>query len=207
MKPSYFWGIPFVVLFLSSTSYGQVLHVDPDAANQPDTYRTIQEALDNAPDSGQIVVKGGSYPENIVISRPVTLKGEPDQVVTVAGTPDKSGGALCTVNNVKGCSLENLVFLPGSPDPLKGRVIWISGGLVDNPTMPDRTIGREGLLCGTGCKVVLEDCVIRNATRFGLTVSQKPSYAKVTRCRITNNGEDEGFISTEGLAGRFPRAS
>jgi hypothetical protein len=59
MRATLLWGIA-VVGFLFAPVQGQVLRVDSAAANQPETYRTIQEAVDKAPDNGEILIKGGT---------------------------------------------------------------------------------------------------------------------------------------------------
>jgi hypothetical protein len=62
----------------------QVLFVDDDRAQCPNAgYTTIQAAVNSAQPGDQVNVCAGTYPEQVVVDKPLTLLGDPD---TVAAT-------------------------------------------------------------------------------------------------------------------------
>ena len=94
MKSEILFRVLSVVFILTSASYGKVISVNPEASDQSDTYPTIQEAIDVAEDGDEIIIQQGTYNENIVIKKSITLRGEPDQVVTITGDPINGGVKL-----------------------------------------------------------------------------------------------------------------
>lgn len=80
------WIIAAVLLgvwFILLLSWGKYLRLSPQQASQPwivcsagCTFQKIQDAVEAAPDGATIQVKAGSYQENLVISKPVTIQGE-----------------------------------------------------------------------------------------------------------------------------------
>ena len=66
-----------------------------------DNYKTIQEAVDHALPGDTIIVKDGEYRENIVISKPLTLKSDkgPDATVVRASHPAEPVFYVSDVSN------------------------------------------------------------------------------------------------------------
>jgi parallel beta-helix repeat protein len=61
---------------------GGMITVDDDG---PADYKTIQEAIDAATPGDTIFVYVGTYPENVIVNKTVTLKGEDETQVIVTG--------------------------------------------------------------------------------------------------------------------------
>lgn len=87
-----------------------VLH-SPPALRVPEDYATIQQAIDFAPGGAIIRIAPGTYPETLLINKPLTLMGAPDGATRI-GT-DHSADAIITVhaNNV---TLQNLNVVNGN---------------------------------------------------------------------------------------------
>lgn len=80
----------------------------------PNDYSTIQAAIDNASDGNEILVKNGTYRENLIIDKAISLTGENNNSTVIQG----SGNATILVRhdgvdikgiNIQG-SLEMLVY-------------------------------------------------------------------------------------------------
>ncbi len=80
-------------MIITANIEAAVIHV-------PDNYKTIQEAVNSASSGDTIVVNEGDYRENIVISKPLTLKSGngPDAAVIHAAVPGKP---VIEVKNVR----------------------------------------------------------------------------------------------------------
>lgn len=69
-----FAGFLLVVLSLGSEiTEGNTITVDDDGGKD---YKTIQEAIDNASIEDTIFVYNGTYKENVIINKTITLRGE-----------------------------------------------------------------------------------------------------------------------------------
>ena len=85
MKKIIAMGIAVIVLAVLvpvSTADVKTIHV-------PDNYATIQAAVDNAADGDTIIVRAGTYKENVVINKSLTIKSESgaDNTIVRASNP------------------------------------------------------------------------------------------------------------------------
>jgi parallel beta-helix repeat protein len=160
-----------VVFLLFSTSYGREIVADAGVIGKPGVFPLIQAALDFANDGDEILIRKGSYPESILITKAVWLKGEAGEVVTLTGNPNSPIRTVCRIKEATGCTLENLVFKPVYSEPVRTPVITINGGTV-----------------------TINQCTIRNGGSVGLSV-QTQSVVKMTRCAILNHPEGGAFFS------------
>jgi len=82
-----------ISIIITGTSGAADIHV-------PDNYKTIQEAVNSASPGDTIIVNEGDYAENIVISKPLTVKSSkgPDASVVRAAV---SGKPVFEVKNVR----------------------------------------------------------------------------------------------------------
>ncbi|NLO77535.1 MAG: PGF-pre-PGF domain-containing protein [Methanomicrobiales archaeon] len=70
----------------------------------PDNYSTIQAAIDAATSGDTIIVKAGTYPEELILNKIVTLLGEGMPVIT---TPENKTGVEINADN---CTLSGFFF-------------------------------------------------------------------------------------------------
>lgn len=73
----------------------------------PDLHRTIQEAIDKAAPDDIVIVKPGSYSENIVISRPVTLRSSAGPASTSINAAKKSEPVI-SINGTTGVFIDGV---------------------------------------------------------------------------------------------------
>lgn len=70
----------------------------------PDDYPTIQSAISHASAGNTVFVKNGGYGENVVVNKPITLKGENNEKTIISGPPGGRYGPtqaiLVTANDV-----------------------------------------------------------------------------------------------------------
>src|SRR3989304_8843878 len=78
----------------------------PEAATVyvPDSYKSIKDAVEHTLPGDTVIVKEGNYSENILITKPITLKSSkgPDATVVKASDPAES---VFKVFNVTGASI------------------------------------------------------------------------------------------------------
>lgn len=60
-----------------------VINSDAATINVPENFKTIHDAVENAQPGDTIIVRNGNYHENVIISKPLTLKSEKGADVTV----------------------------------------------------------------------------------------------------------------------------
>ena len=112
----------------------------PEASvlNVPGDYSTIQAAIDAASDGDTIIVAAGSYPENIVINKDITLFGAKCGI-DAAGNTDRGGESIIVGGQVEitaagatinGFKLEgNRIFINGAAD------VTVSYNIIENSSM------------------------------------------------------------------------
>ncbi len=199
MKMTTLCRILSVVFLLFSTSYGREIVVDTGVSGRPGTFPLIQAALDFANAGDEIVIRKGSYPESILITKAVSLKGEAGQVVTLTGNSHSPIRTVCRIKEAVGCTLENLVFKPVYSEPIRTPVVAINNGTVtiDHCTIQDG--GSIGLAAQNQSKVKMNRCTILNHPEGGVLFSE--SVAEISNCRFEGNGKDG--VRASGSEGRL----
>ena len=80
----------------------------------PDDYQTINEAIANASDEDTVLVRQGTYSENVVIDKSLTIKGE-NSNTTIVGLYDYMPTIFITGNNVEVTGLKVANMLNPKP--------------------------------------------------------------------------------------------
>jgi len=98
-----FLALALFPALLASADGGELLSVDDDAGDggdgsQEHPFNRIQDAVDEAEAEATIYVHSGSYPEEIVITKPLTLVGESKRRTIIHG--DESIAITVTSSNV-----------------------------------------------------------------------------------------------------------
>lgn len=195
-----------IVFVLTSTTYAQIIYVDSSVSDQPNTYRSIQEALDSAKAGDQIIIKKGIYGENLVVKCPISLQGEPDQTVTITGNPNADNKTLCTVNNIDNCTLENLVFIPSYQASITSVGISLNGGRVQIKKCKFEKATSATISCSGGCQATVDECLFQDAGRSGIWVSMGQTFIKANNCHFSNNKEC-GVYFYDGACGEISKCT
>lgn len=141
---------------------GQTIYVDDDG---PADYNTIQDGIDAASNGDAVLVRPGTYVENIaIVNKAITLIGEdPDNQATIEstiidgnedGTVVYFGGAEASDSTITGFTIQN-----GSADFAGGILCMYS-----SPTITKCIIRGNYALNGGGIRCFYSSSVIRNNT-------------------------------------------
>lgn len=147
-----------------------------DPIRVPEDYPTIQAAVDSAMPGQMIHVGDGTYNENIVVDRPLTLAGSCNAVV------DGNGGDTLTLTGsnitVRGFTLTNC-----------GDGIRVAGNdtLFMNPTVTD--CSGDGIVIEGVSRSVISQAKISRANSTGIEVNETVGAA-LFRCDVSGCGAD-----------------
>ncbi|MBK3555242.1 right-handed parallel beta-helix repeat-containing protein [Streptomyces sp. MBT56] len=164
----------------------QLLRVGSD---QPDSFRTIGEALDKARTGAVIRVSPGRYPENLTVRTRVTIvaDGEPGS----AEICPRRGTAVILVADA--VMLTDLTLRGGSEDlPVvdapRGQVAMDGCTIVGS--------GWTAVLARESGSVAMRDCRVSNPKGAGI-VDSAPTGSVIAGCRISNLGTSGVVIGAE----------
>src|SRR3990172_2518494 len=107
-----------IVLFIALMFCGW--NSGPEAATiyVRDNYNTIQDAIDSALAGDTVIVREGEYPENIKVTKPLTIKSEkgPDKTIVKAAKSGEPVFYISEMKNNKTPQNRNGIFLYSSND-------------------------------------------------------------------------------------------
>jgi nitrous oxidase accessory protein len=138
-------------------------------------FTTIQAAIDVAVDGDLVEVGSGTYSENVVVDKRITLRG----VDTGEGLPAVNGRSNGTVVVLKagGIVLEGLYIVNAGPYPSAGIEVVSS----DN---------------------IIEGCSVWNSGHWGIYLKGGSTNNTVSNCVASNNGND-GIMVFKAPGNRF----
>lgn len=148
---------------------------DPATITVPDDYPTIQQAIDAATDYDTVYVRSGTYYENVIISRPLTLQGEAKDTTIIDGG---GSGNVVTVNST-------------SDVTVSGFTIQNSGVATDS----NASHGDSGLVLWYVEDSLVSDCIITSNGINGL-FGYYSSHNTIEDCDFSDN-----CLSTIGYRG------
>jgi fibronectin type 3 domain-containing protein len=175
---------------------GQTIYV-------PDEYPTIQQAIDNALENGQIIVRPGTYYERIAFTaKPVTLVSEAGPEVTIIdGSGDDKSTVRFGINSGNGAVLDGFTITGGSGTEIT-TYNWVGGGILcwqgASPTITNciikgngnyRTISGGGIYCRADAAPTITNCLIIGnlAQSAGGGIYYSNATATLTNCIISGN--------------------
>lgn len=151
----------------------------------PDDYPTIQEAINSADEGDAIFVKGGTYYENLVINKTVSLVGEDRETTIVDG--NYSNAMNVTANNV---TIQSFTIL--SHTWLSGQ--WESGIYLNyaNSCIIADNIIEDNALFGIHCEgssnnIISENTITKNELA-GIGIWWNGNNNNITNNNISDNG-------------------
>jgi nitrous oxidase accessory protein len=86
----------------------------------PDDYPTIQEAINHADDGDTIVVKSGTYYENVIVNKTLTVKSQSGAETTIVCTPDPESGRNVFEITADGVELTGFTIEDGTTRTIQG---------------------------------------------------------------------------------------
>lgn len=163
----------------------------------PDTYLRIQDAIDAAVDSDKIMVRSGTYYENINFNgKAITVYSESGSSVTIIdGDANRDGtgdGPVVTFSSGEsiGSLLDGFTLQNGFTNKGGGVYCTASSPTIRNCIIENNT-GEHGggVSCNNGSSPEISGCTIRNntATHSGSGIYCSSSSPTVANCEISNN--------------------
>jgi parallel beta-helix repeat protein len=147
--------------YSASVEEGTILTVpiEPKTIVVPDDYATIQDAINNANNWDTVFVKNGTYAENLVVNKTVTLEGEDKTTVVIDG--NKTGPAV--IVDALNVTIEGFTITNGTD----GIELFSSGSTIRNNILTNSAsiylppVGGNGILASNSL-----DCTIGNNLIF-----------------------------------------
>jgi nitrous oxidase accessory protein len=154
----------FIVLFLVSillliASVGRLsafAEKSPRTINVPMDYPTIQEAIDNANIGDSILVQKGTYHEDIVIDKTVSLVGADPDLTIIQGNMS----AYAVRVTADGVSIESFTIVANN-DTVNSIILYSAGNVLKNNRIKN---GYYGVLLSSSTDNVISDNIISKNT-------------------------------------------
>lgn len=149
------------------TSVAYVKPVKARTIIVPDDYPTIQAAIDNAAAGDTIFVRNGTYYENIVIAKPLSLVGENKSDTII------DGGGVLNVAAVVEVNSDNVTVTGFT---IRGSDPYIGGGIVlsaNNCNISDNVVSGNnfGIRAHTSGSIICGNTITNNTDNSGLGTS------------------------------------
>jgi len=154
-----------------------------DTLRVPQDFPTIQSAIDAAPQGATVVVAAGSYRENLLILKPITLR-------SVRGARDTviDGGSIGPVVVVRGTGAERVV--------ISG--FTITKGLNNGAFSGDGAGNAGGIHMESVVGVVMDSVIRDNVGCLGSGISTLSAAVTIQRNQIRNNPKDPSCDGADG---------
>lgn len=159
---------------------------------------SIQAALDEASDGAVVCLAAGEWNENLVLTKPITLRGEGPGSTVIRG--EQLAQSVVRVTDATGVVVEGLTIAGGArghlgdEDPAAG--ILVTGDaevLIRSCQLKNNT--PAGLLVRDAASVTVEDSSLSDNSRYGLVVQ---GQAEVALRGTTVGGNRDGGVWASG---------
>ncbi len=156
-------------------------------------YKTITKAITEAKDNDTIIVKSGTYEENLIIDKPLTIEGETRDTVILK---PKTASSPCIEITSKDVNIKSITIQALSSSVYGVKVILPEGlNNIDDILLEDIIITgfdsstSKGLYITSNTSVTLRDALIKD-NRYGIRVGGVPGgFLLIYDTDITNNEE------------------
>ena len=171
--------------------------------------RTIQSAINAASSGDWIIVAGGTYAENLTLSKKLTLFSHEHAVSIIEGR--HAGHCLLITENAAGSVVDGFVFTHGAPtnsgNKYGGGVDCLANATIRHCVFKDNgnssTTFAGGLHTSNRAQVTVENCLFIGNYAWacgGASLTEGGSTATFDRCTIYGNRSDN-FIGNQGGIG------
>jgi parallel beta-helix repeat protein len=209
-----------IVGLLVGCLFAPSLHVQPTTSGQativvPDDFPTVQEAVNKASVGDTILVKPGTYRENVLVNKSISLIGEDRYHAVIDGsnlgtvievsasnvsvenlTLTNAGSSVneCGImlSGVENCSISENVLIPNS---YEGIMLYQSvGDSVTANTVEGS--GQSGIILYGSNNSVVSENTVQNASMYGIAL-QHSYYCQVTQNIVTGNYEGIALLASD----------
>ena len=153
---------------------------------------TISEAIDASEDGGTILVYNGTYVENVVIDKAVTIIGNGSGATIIDAEGKESPVTISSENvTITGFTIRN-GYDTGENAGIKGTA--------SNVTIADCSVkenGMYGILFSNVKNINISDCGILDNGKFGIYFNNVDD-STVERCELTSNSENGFWLTGHG---------
>ena len=171
--------------------------------------RTIQSAINAASSGDWIIVAGGTYTENLTLSKKLTLFSHEHAVSIIEGR--HAGHCLLITENASGSVVDGFVFTHGAPtnsgNKYGGGVDCLANATIRHCVFKDNgnssTTFAGGLHTSNRAQVTVENCLFTGNYAWacgGASLTEGGSTATFDRCTVYGNKSDD-FIGNQGGIG------
>ena len=171
--------------------------------------RTIQSAINAASSGDWIIVAGGTYTENLTLSKKLTLFSHEHAVSIIEGR--HAGHCLLITENASGSVVDGFVFTHGAPtnagNKYGGGVDCLANATIRHCVFKDNgnssTTFAGGLHTSNRAQVSVENCLFTGNYAWacgGASLTEGGSTATFDRCTVYGNKSDD-FIGNQGGIG------
>ena len=183
-------------------------YVDDDADSSWYNFshvRTIQEGIDNASAGNTVYVWDGTYTENVVVNKSVTIEANSSAVLDGLGT---GNGLQITVSNVTVQNLTVTDCSSGNHDsPSSGIYLYNSTNTIENVTLTNITVNNSqlGVYTVGVTQSNISQCNLSNNTLIGLYFVNT-DYTNLTNSEVNNSGHTATYLensSNYNISGNY----
>lgn len=171
--------------------------------------RTIQSAINASRSGDYVLVSGGTYHENLVLSKRITLFAQEPATAVVNGR--LAGHCLKITDSAAGCVVDGLVFERGAPvnsgNKYGGGIECLADATIQNCVFryngEDSTTFAGALHTSNGSIVTVYNCLFYGNYAWacgGATLTEGGSTATFDRCTVYDNRSDN-YIGNQGGIG------
>ena len=168
--------------------------------------RTIQAAINAASAGDYVVISGGTYNENLTLSKRLTLFSHEFAVTIIDGR--HAGHCLLITENAAGSVIDGIVFTHGAPinagNKYGGGIDCLANATIRHCTFKDNgnssTTFAGGLHTANKAQVTVENCLFTGNYAWacgGASLTESGSMATFDRCTVYGNRSDN-FIGNQG---------
>lgn len=138
-----------------------------NAISVPDSFPTIQSAIEGAGEIKTISLRAGVYLESITLKDGIRIVGESAGACKIV--PPQGATTVVLARGVRDCAIENLTL--------------------DGSEIPDRNSRLDGIAI-TDAEIKVSGCTVRGMTGSGIVVHGSDTAAEIVGNRVEANGLD-----------------